>query len=151
VSQNVVILLLRITATVLLYLFFLGVALMVWRDWRAVSTQVERVQRSAARSLGRLVVIQSGGTDLTPGEAFPLSVVTGMGRDPSNTVVIDVPFASAEHALLSLRDDRWWLEDRESRNGTRLNGEPLKAPAIVVTGDEIGIGGVRLRIELEET
>jgi pSer/pThr/pTyr-binding forkhead associated (FHA) protein len=67
----------------------------------------------------------------------------------SNTVVIEDSFASTEHARLSQRTGRWWLEDLGSTNGTRLNGEPLTAPAIVTTGDEIGIGHVRLRIELE--
>ena len=73
---------------------------------------------------------------------------TGLGRAPSNTVIVEDPFASNEHALLAYREDRWWLEDLGSRNGTLLNGERLRAPAIVATGDEIGIGGVRLRIEL---
>jgi hypothetical protein len=148
-SQNVVILMLRIVTIALLYLFLLGVVAVLWRDWRAVSSHVQRTRRSSARPLGRLVVIQAGETDLVPGQSFPLSVVTGLGRAPSNTVIIEGPFASSKHALLSLRNDRWWLEDRGSRNGTRLNGERLTAPAIVVTGDQVGIGGVRLRIELE--
>jgi len=148
VSFHLLILALRIAAIVLLYLFLLGVVLIMWRDWRAVARQIEQARHSSARSLGRLVVIEGGKTDLAPGQSFALSVVTGLGRDPSNTVVIDVPFASTEHALLSLRGDRWWLEDLGSKNGTRLNGERLNAPAIVATGDEVGIGGVRLRIEL---
>jgi pSer/pThr/pTyr-binding forkhead associated (FHA) protein len=102
------------------------------------------------RSLGQLVVVDAGKTDLLPGHAFPLTVVTGLGRALSNTIVIEDAFASSEHALLALRDGRWWLEDLDSRNGTQLNGERLNAPAIVATGDEIGIGGVRLRIELAE-
>jgi len=99
--------------------------------------------------LGRLIVIDGGQTDLAPGQSFSLSVATGMGRSHANTVIVDDPFASFEHALLVRRNGRWWLEDLTSRNGTYLNGERLSAPAIVATGDEVGIGGVRLRIELE--
>ena len=73
-------------------------------------------------------------------------VLEPLQADP---VIVEDAFASSEHALLSLRSGRWWLEDLGSKNGTRLNGEPLNAPAIVATGDEIGIGGVRLRIELD--
>ena len=144
------ILALRFVAALLLYAF-VGLALfLIWRDWQATAGQVERTRHAAARSLGRLVVVQSGDTDLTPGQTFALSVMTGMGRGHSNTVIVQDPFASTEHALLYRREGRWWLEDRKSRNGTLLNGDRLDAPAIVATGDEVGIGGVRLRIELEE-
>jgi pSer/pThr/pTyr-binding forkhead associated (FHA) protein len=150
VSLNVLILLLRIAAAIILYLFLAGVVVVMWRDWRAVARQVAQTRHTSARSLGRLVVVDSGQTELSPGQSFSLSVVTGLGRAPSNTVVVEDNFASSEHALLSLRRGRWWLEDLGSRNGTRLNGERLTAPAIVATGDEVGIGSARLRIELEE-
>ena len=144
------ILALRVVAALLLYAF-VGVALfLIWRDWRATAGQVTSARRAAARPLGRLIVVQSGGTDLAPGQAFALNVMTGLGRAPSNTVIVEDPFASSEHALLYRREGRWWLEDLNSRNGTLLNGERLRASAIVATGDEVGIGGVRLRIELEE-
>jgi hypothetical protein len=150
VSLNVLLLMLRIAGAALLYLFLFGLLLVIWRDWRTVADQAGRARASAGRSLGRLVVVDAGETDLPPGHDFPLALVTGLGRALTNTVVIEDAFASSEHALLALRDGRWWLEDLKSRNGTRLNGERLNAPAIVATGDEIGIGGVRLRIELAD-
>jgi hypothetical protein len=151
VSPNALILVLRIAAAALLYLFLLGALVVIWRDWHTLARQMERTREADTRPLGKLVVIDRGDTDLLTGQAFPLSLVTGLGRTLTNTVVIEDAFASAEHALLSLRSGRWWLEDLGSRNGTRLNGERLTAPAIVATGDEVGIGGVRLRIELEQT
>jgi pSer/pThr/pTyr-binding forkhead associated (FHA) protein len=150
VSLNVLILLLRIVAAIVLYLFLGGVVIVMWRDWRAVARQAEQRRETSARSHGRLVVVASGQTELSPGQSFPLSVVTGLGRAPSNTVIVEDSFASSEHAILSLRNGRWWLKDLNSRNGTRLNGERLTAPAIVATGDEVGVGSVRLRLELEE-
>ena len=148
-SLNVLILLLRIAAAIVLYLFLLGVVAVMWRDWRTVARQADQSHQASTRSLGRLVVVDSGQTEHSPGQSFPLGVVTGLGRAPSNTVIVEDNFASSEHALLSLRNGRWWLEDLGSRNGTRLNGERLTAPAIVAMGDEIGIGSLRLRIELE--
>jgi hypothetical protein len=149
VTLESAVLALRFVAVLLLYAFVGGALLLIWRDWRASAGQIERTRRAAARPLGRLVVVQGGGADLTPGQSFALNVLTGLGRAPSNTVIVEDPFASTEHALLYRRDGRWWLEDLGSRNGTLLNGERLRAPAIVATGDEVGIGGVRLRIELE--
>jgi pSer/pThr/pTyr-binding forkhead associated (FHA) protein len=150
VSLEWTILALRVVAALLLYAF-VGLALfLIWRNWRATADQVERTRRAAARPLGRLLVVQSAKTDLSPGQAFSLNETTGLGRGPSNTVIVPDPFASTEHALLYRREGRWWLEDLNSRNGTLLNGERLRAPTIVATGDEVGIGEVRLRIELEE-
>ncbi|MBN1643154.1 MAG: FHA domain-containing protein [Anaerolineae bacterium] len=150
-SLNALILVLRIAAAALLYLFLLGALVVIWRDWRVLARQVEGQRAVSARPLGRLIVVDRGSTDLLVGQTFPLNLVTGLGRTLTNTVVIEDAFASAEHAVLSLRSGRWWLEDLGSKNGTRLNGERLNAPAIVATGDEVGIGGVRLRIELEPT
>jgi len=144
------ILILRLTAIGLLYLLLLGIVIVVWRDWKSTSRLIERTRQDVTRSLGRLIVVERGQTELLPGQAIPLSVITGLGRAPTNTVVLSEPFASNEHARLYRRDQRWWLEDLGSRNGTRLNGERLRARAIVATGDVIGIGGVHLRIELEE-
>jgi hypothetical protein len=146
---SLLILTLRIVAVILLYLFLLGIVTVMWRDWRAVSQQVKAVRQAASLPLGCLLVIDSGGTELLPGQAFPLAVATRLGRSASNTVMIDDPFASTEHASLVQRGGRWWLEDLGSRNGTLLNGERLAGPAIVATGDELGIGAVKLRIELQ--
>jgi hypothetical protein len=150
VSVDWIILALRVTAVALLYLLLFGAVVVIWRDWRATVRQVEGARHSSTRSLGRLVIVHGGQTDLLLGQSYPLGVLTGLGRAPSNTVIVEDPFASNEHALLAYREGRWWLEDLGSRNGTLLNGERLRAPAIVATGDEVGIGGVRLRIELEE-
>jgi pSer/pThr/pTyr-binding forkhead associated (FHA) protein len=149
VSLEWAILALRVAAVLLLYAFLGAALFVIWWEGRAAAGQVERARSAAARPLGRLVVVQGGATDLSPGQAFALNVMTGLGRGPSNTVIVEDPFASTEHALLYRRDERWWLEDLNSRNGTLLNGERLRAPAIVATGDEVGIGGVRMRIELE--
>ena len=144
------ILVLRFVAIGLLYLLLLGIVIVVWRDWKSTARYVERTRETALRSLGRLVVVRRGQTELLPGRAIPLNVITGIGRAPTNTVVLSEPFASNEHARLYRRDGRWWLEDLGSRNGTQLNGERLHARAIVVTGDVVGIGDVQMRIELEE-
>ena len=41
-----------------------------------------------------------------PGGTFPLDAVTTLGRDVNNAIVIDDPFASAEHAVLTFRGRR---------------------------------------------
>src|SRR5262249_26152888 len=42
-------------------------------------------------------------------------------------------------------NERWWLKDCGTTNGTKLNGVRIDAPTVLHGGDEIGIGDTRLR------
>ncbi len=75
-----------------------------------------------------------------------------VGRAPGAGVRMD-PEAdrgvSARHALLVRSPEGWTVRDLGSRNGTRLNGEPLTSVALLRPGDriELGDGGPRLVYE----
>jgi pSer/pThr/pTyr-binding forkhead associated (FHA) protein len=45
-----------------------------------------------------------------------------IGRDTKNDLVLESAAVSREHAALTFRDGRWYVEDRGSFNGTYLNG-----------------------------
>jgi hypothetical protein len=62
-----------------------------------------------------------------------------IGRSEDCQVVIDDRQASRHHARVTQTEDGYVLEDLGSKNGTFLNGQPLKAPAVLKDGDEIGI------------
>lgn len=136
---------LRILIAVLLYAFLGALLWMVWRDFKQASTRLDVSQRR----LGQLVVVESRGPDVSIGSRFAVLAMTTLGRAPTNTVVLPDSFASGEHALLALRGSQWWLEDRGSRNGTTVNDLPVDEPMVVSTGDILGVGRVRLRLELD--
>jgi len=145
-SQESLIFALRILLSLALYAF-LGLAFWaVWRDLQATAARAE----SQARERAVLVVVEPGETDLLPGDALPLLPVTTLGRGLNNTIVLADSFASAMHARLTQRQGRWWLEDLDSRNGTLLNEARLKPnqAVAVVEGDLLGVGSVRLRVQL---
>ncbi len=145
--MDILLLILRIALAGLLYAFLGAVLLMLWRDLRGTTAE-----RSMSRPRGRLVVLEAGDEseeETPPGRAFPLQPVTSMGRSPSNTIVVADTYASSQHALLSWREGHWWLEDRDSRNGTLLNGQPVEEPTLVATGDVIKLGQTELRLELD--
>lgn len=146
--MDILLLILRLALAGLLYAFLGAVLLMLWRDLRGTTAE-----RSMSRTRGRLVVLEAGPDEseeeTPPGRAFPLQPVTSMGRSPSNTIVVADTYASSQHALLSWREGHWWLEDRDSRNGTLLNGQPVKEPTLVATGDVIKLGQTELRLELD--
>jgi pSer/pThr/pTyr-binding forkhead associated (FHA) protein len=141
--MDVLLLVLRVLLAITLYAFLAIVLLMLWRDLRQTDAD------QSPRSVGKLVIVQTGTESLTEGDVFPLQPVTSIGRSPSNTICIPDTYTSAQHALLAWREGQWWLEDRESRNGTMLNGVPVGSPTVVSAGDVIDIGRTQLKLELE--
>jgi hypothetical protein len=139
---DIFILALRIAFIVLLYLFLFLVMRVQVRDLRRVAP-VEAPQPKAR--YGKLVVVESGRSRLTPGTVFTLQPVTPIGRKASNSIILDDDFVSSEHSLISWRDGRAWLEDVASTNGTFLNDSEVTRPVAISEGDIVGIGGVRLK------
>lgn len=143
--MDILLLVLRLLLAGLLYAFLGAVLILLWRDFRHATTE-----RGATPSTGHLVVLQTGGDETGEpalGTRYPLRPVTSIGRAPANTVVIPDTYASSQHALLVQREGQWWLEDRNSRNGTTLNGQRIQASVIVSSGDVIGVGRTQLKLE----
>jgi len=142
-----VLLLLRVLSSACLLAFLAVLAYSLWRD---VQVSLQRMQHER-RSYGRLLVLNKLDQEYLPsGQAYPLLPLTSIGRSPSNSIVIDQHYASSEHALIALRSGQWWLEDRNSRNGTLLNGDAVTQATILSEGDIIGIGNIYLRLTLDE-
>ena len=114
------------------------------RDLRAAA-------REPGASPGRLVVVESPAGEPEAGRSFDLDAITTLGRDVNNAIVIDDPFASTEHAVLTFRGRSWYVEDLESTNGTYVNGRSVAGVSPLGFGDEVSIGQVRLRLERART
>jgi ABC-type multidrug transport system ATPase subunit len=71
------------------------------------------------------------------------STVT-IGRDPGCDVVLDDLLVSRRHAVLERTADGWRIVDRDSWNGTYVNGRRV-VEAAVTEHDVIGIGHALLR------
>lgn len=82
---------------------------------------------------------------LIDGQETPLMLPrTRLGRYPNNEIVIDNSTVSAYHAEIIRRpDSRHEIVDRESRNGTRVNGSLIRSQ-ILKDGDLITLGGATL-------
>lgn len=132
--------LLRLAFLALVYVFLGLVARMLWRD-------VRQAARAGPREVGRLVVVASVEGGPPPGTVYPIDAVTSFGRDINNTIAIDDPFVSADHAVLTYRGRAWYLEDRGSTNGSFVNGERVAEPLPLGFGDEIQVGRVRFRLD----
>ena len=106
----------RLLFLLLLYVFLARVIRALLRDLRAAAR--ETVDARAARGP------RVAGGEPEAGRSFGLDVITPLGRDVNNAIVIDDPFASADHAVLTYRGRSWYLEDLGSTNGSYINGQP---------------------------
>lgn len=144
-SPALALFLLRLALAVLLYAFLGGILYLLWLDLRRAMA----VAQTRERARGRLVLIACDLPSPQVGEAFPLLPITSMGRASTNTISLPDETASLEHALITQRNGKWWLEDLESRNGTTLNGQAVTMPTVISAGDLIGLGRAQFKLELE--
>jgi Nif-specific regulatory protein len=74
-----------------------------------------------------------------------------LGRNRRNSMVLQDQHASRWHAEIYPSDGRWYIRDRDTTNGTKLNGQRIRRPTLLENGQEIGIGDVRLRFTLADS
>ena len=70
-----------------------------------------------------------------------------VGRSRRCDVVMDDPTISREHAALVLFGRHWFVCDRASTNGTRVNGRRIWGTVSVQPGDLVGFGEATFRLE----
>lgn len=145
-SLDSILFILRLLSGLLLLGMMGALFVLLWRDYASTASQNEINRRSYGQLIG---MVQMGDLFAPTGETFPLRPLTSIGRSPTNSIVINDEFASSEHASISLKDGRWWLEDRNSRNGTLLNGEAMRTAVIVTDGDVISIGTSHFKLSLD--
>ncbi len=134
------VLLLRLLAGLSLIGFLLALFVIIWRGFNQL---LERGTEPKFGTISREMAGAGG-----EAERWLLRPLVTLGRGGGNTVIVADDFASAEHARILLENGKWWLEDRQSRNGTLLNETKITRRAILADGDVIGIGNHRYRVAL---
>ncbi|MCO5171035.1 MAG: FHA domain-containing protein [Planctomycetes bacterium] len=86
----------------------------------------------------RLRVILEEGGQSRPFE-FDAEQIT-IGRTADNAVRISDALSSRHHCQIKRGPAGWVVTDLKSRNGTKLNGEPLTADHVLRPGDRIEVG-----------
>ena len=143
-TPEVVLLIFRVLSGLLLLGFLGGMAWLIYRDMQVTAKALVEQERP----YGRLRIIANDVEQPAIDTIFPLLPITSIGRSTSNTIVLPDGYASAEHALITRRLGKWWLEDQGSRNGTMLNDVLLEGTAVISAGDVIAVGGTQLKLEL---
>ena len=75
-----------------------------------------------------------------------------VGRDQVNQIQIENTTVSRRHALLVERDDKWWIADSGSFNGTFLNDETHKIEGrrLLKPGDQVRVCEVSLTFHSDQ-
>ncbi|MFL5319543.1 MAG: adenylate/guanylate cyclase domain-containing protein [Myxococcaceae bacterium] len=72
--------------------------------------------------------------------------VTTLGRAEENDIVLSGDLVSRRHARFHAKGDDLQVEDLGSRNGSKLNGQPLTGQVVVKPGDIVSVGENSLAI-----
>ncbi len=139
------VLLLRVIFIFLLYFFIFQVVRVISRELRADAAHAAGIG-APERFAGLLLVTDPGESNLKKGDTFELQAVTVVGRHPRATIVVDSAFMSSEHAQIAWNQDRWWLTDLNSTNGTFVNGSQIRVATGLRFGDNLEIGGVTFQL-----
>ncbi len=73
-----------------------------------------------------------------------------VGRNPSNRLSVSDPSLSRQHCVIAARGGRFEIRDLDSRNGTFVNGVPVRE-RVLADSDEIQIGNSLFLFLAEET
>jgi hypothetical protein len=146
--MDILIFIVRLLFSLLLYVFLGALFFLLWRDLKAAT---HHPAGDAARERPGQLRVLRGCDGVSDGSIIRLVPFTTIGRSDSNTITISDPYASGEHALVAWRSGQWWLEDRDSRNGTLLNEIPVDEALIIGHGDVIGIGHMQFKFEYRDT
>lgn len=82
------------------------------------------------------------------GKSVLLAVRISIGRDASNSIVLDDNLVSRKHAAIHKIKDDFFITDLGSKNGTRVNDKPVEPNTYVKlgAGDKIIIGRTSLAV-----
>ncbi|MCH5376671.1 MAG: FHA domain-containing protein, partial [Planctomycetes bacterium] len=69
-----------------------------------------------------------------------------VGRAQECRLRIADPRMSREHFVAGFSDNRWWLRDLASSNGTIVNGQRISKPIELRSGDVVVAGDTRFRV-----
>jgi pSer/pThr/pTyr-binding forkhead associated (FHA) protein len=81
------------------------------------------------------------GQDAHGRTAVALSAALGVGRHPSNGLVLTHDGVSRHHAVVERDAGGWWVRDLGSKNGTTVDGRAVAGRARIASGARLRFGG----------
>lgn len=131
---------LRYVFIILIYLFIFSILRLMYLDVKSIT--------SGGGSLGDAylkVVNRLDSLNFKMQEYYVIDGDISLGRSSKNDVVIKDKFVSKNHLLIRVKNQRYYLEDLDSANGTFLNGVKIDPNELIElqNNDKIGVGFIQ--------
>lgn len=121
---------------IIIYLFIFTIIRMIYLDLKTVDYRGELTQ-SYLKLLNRIDSLPYSIRD-----SYSLGDELTLGRSSSNKIVIKDPYISKNHFRITKDEDKFFIEDLNSANGTFLNGEKIEDVIILTNNDLIRVGEI---------
>ncbi len=100
------------------------------------------------KSYGLEILNAGENSDLKEGSIIPIRSELTIGRKEGNSIKLVDQHVSGNHAHIFIRNNKLYIEDLHSTNGTFLNGSRLNNKVQLSNKDEIKIGSSVFKIVL---
>lgn len=155
-SVEYVLFVLRVVFIFAIYFFIMMVARVLSREIATPSDRgaaevgpVRPQSRSVAiPGVAYFVVIDGAESGILRGTALPVSNGTSIGRASGVDLQLGDAYTSSEHAQVRQVGERWMLEDRQSMNGSYVNGQRVHGTQGLADGDTVQLGRIVLQFVL---
>ncbi|MEE2644741.1 MAG: adenylate/guanylate cyclase domain-containing protein [Myxococcota bacterium] len=85
-----------------------------------------------------------------PTQEHKLGAFNTLGRNPQQSIQILDRVVSKEHAIITLAEGAYWVQDIGSRNGTFVNDTQIPSRYQLKNGDVIRLGDTKISFEQED-
>ncbi len=143
------VILLNFLLTGLRFAFVIIIYIFLWNALRLMYLELRKNNFPVQHRLV-LITVEAKYGGIKKGERYALGENITIGRKDDNDISINDNRVSAYHAVIKLQDDKWYLYDLGSTNGTFVNNLLLTGPYCLQLEDKVIIGGVTFKVGWED-
>lgn len=131
---------LRYVFIILIYLFIFSILRLMYLDVKSLTSGGGSLDEAYLKVVNRLDSL-----NFKMQEYYVIEGDISLGRSSKNDVVIKDKFVSKNHLLIREKNQRYYLEDLGSANGTFLNGVKIDPNELIElqNNDKIGVGFIQ--------
>lgn len=131
---------LRYVFIILIYLFIFSILRLMYLDVKSITSGGGSLDDAYLKVVNRLDSL-----NFKMQEYYVIDGDISLGRSSKNDVVIKDKFVSKNHLLIREKNQRYYLEDLGSANGTFLNGIKIDPNELIElqNNDKIGVGFIQ--------
>ncbi len=131
---------LRYVFIILIYLFIFSILRLMYLDVKSMTSGGASLDEAYLKVVNRLDSL-----NFKMQEYYVIEGDISLGRSSRNDVVIKDKFVSKNHLLIREKNQRYYLEDLGSANGTFLNGVKIDPNELIElqNNDKIGVGFIQ--------